>query len=96
MDTTIQSLKLVPEDIEDFLMNYQKEFNVNMDAFIYTDYFEEDVPIVYFLIIWIGKIFNRTKKVDRKTEITIRHLLNVAEKGQWFKPLQEKFSNFDA
>lgn len=88
LDTTIQSLKFIPEDIEDFLTSYEKEFNIDMVEFIYTDYFEEEIPLIYFVVEQIGKMVNtQNKNAEIKIDITIKHLLDVVKEGKWFKPV---------
>lgn len=83
-ETAFQDYKLFSEDIDAFFREFSSHFDVNMEAYNYYDYFYEDVHLVYIVRDWFLRVFNR-KKSQRK-RITIGHLIEVAEKGHWFKP----------
>ena len=76
LETEINKLNTLSEDNDRFLELFQSEFNINMKSFSYYQYFKEDNFIIYSLITML---FPTNKK-----SLTVRHLLKVIEKGEWF------------
>lgn len=81
---TIQSLKPVSDEINTFFDDFGNTFNIDGNEYNYYDYFCEDVHPFYAMKNMFKHVFNPSK--HKKTDITIAHLVEVIEKGKWFKP----------
>jgi len=84
-ETTLQSLHMVSEDIDDFFKGFGNKFNVDPTGYNYYNFFLEDVHPYYILRNFIYKIF-KPEKLKRKP-LTLDHLVKVAERGKWFDPV---------
>jgi len=83
-ETTLQSLNMVSEEIDDFFEKYGKEFNIDGEGYNYYDYFLEQVHPLHVLRDFYYRIFNPDK--IKKKELTIEHLAKVARNGKWLSP----------
>src|SRR5689334_25127326 len=83
LKTSINSFNAVSEDNDEFLRRYQKEFNVDMSKFDYYDFFDEDQIYSLALVNLVLRLFGKQKK---KLQLTIEHLVEVAQKGKWSQP----------
>jgi len=81
-ETTIQSLKMASEDIDDFFYYFGKEFQIDGEGYNYYNYFLEQVHLGDVIENFVFRIFN-PKKIKRKP-LTIDHLIKVAENKKWF------------
>jgi hypothetical protein len=84
LESTMQSFKMVSEEVFDFLKDYGNHFNVDFTGFRYYDYFFEEMHPIYVIRDLFYRIFVPSK--IRKTPLTIEHLVRVAERGKWFNP----------
>jgi len=84
LDTTLQSLNMVSEDIDDFFNDFASTFNVDGKGYNYYDFFFEDVHPLHVIRDVFYRVFNPEKV--KKKKLTIRHLVSVAERGKWFDP----------
>ena len=82
--TTINSFNAVSEDNEEFLRRFQQEFKVDMNGFNYSDFFNEDQFYSLAIVRLIMKVFGKEKK---KLDLTIEHLINVAQNKKWSQPI---------
>jgi hypothetical protein len=79
-NTELNKLNTVSEENDHFIDLFQTKFNIDMGAFKYYEYFEEDE----FILI---SIFRRMfKKIKKRKSLTVAHLLLVINKGKWFEP----------
>jgi|GEM_PF-1243641 len=83
-ETTMQSLKMISEDLTHFFMDFRDKFIVDMTGYSYYNFFLEDVHPVYRLRDLFYRIF-KPEKLKRKP-LTLDHLVKVAERGKWFDP----------
>ena len=84
IETTIQSLHMVSEEIDDFFDEFDKEFKVDGRGYNYYTFFFEQVHPGHILRDFFLRLF-KPEKV-RKKKLTLEHLVQVAEKGKWFDP----------
>ncbi|WP_367916522.1 DUF1493 family protein [Leadbetterella sp. DM7] len=88
LNTTIQSLGLGPEEIDEFFGDFVKTFYIDGQEYNYYDYFFEMVHPLHMLCDLFYRIFYPSK--NKKIMITMAHLLAVIEKGKWFKPQKDQ------
>ncbi len=87
-ETTLQSFKMVTDEIEDFLTMYGNYYKIDFTGFKYSDYFVEDMSYsqffkkLYNLFLYSSEIVEPNEKLP----LTIGHLIKVAERRKWFKP----------
>jgi hypothetical protein len=82
--TTLQSLRMVSEEIDEFMISFSEKFNVDMSSYNYRNYFFEQVHPLIILKETFMRIVAPARV--RKESITITHLIQVAQKGAWFEP----------
>jgi hypothetical protein len=77
-----KELEMNGDDAYFFMLDFGKEFQIDLDGFELSDYFPayDRTPFHY----WVIKFF-KPKKLDRKV-FRINHLIKVVEKGKWFDP----------
>ncbi|WP_202704360.1 DUF1493 family protein [Flavobacterium sp. UGB4466] len=80
LDTAVNKLQTISEDNDCFIGLFKTKFNIDMNAFDYYEYFDEDE----FILISIFRRIFRTKK--EKKSLTVEHLLSIINKGEWFEP----------
>lgn len=82
--TTLQSLNLVSEEIDQFFYDFFKFYSIDSKGFDYYDYFFEQVHPLIVIKDLFYRIF-KPEKVKKKM-ITIGHLVKVAKAGKWIMP----------
>lgn len=86
-DTVINSVFLSQDDaimiFEDFLMEFKIELGYT--SFDVDKYFYKISILDTILYYFLKKNFE--KKYKKKPPITIRHMIEVAKKREWFDPL---------
>ncbi|WP_264529108.1 DUF1493 family protein [Flavobacterium sp. N502540] len=80
LDMEVNKLQTVSEDNDRFMGLFKTKFNIDMNAFDYYEYFDEDE----FILISIFRRVFRTKK--EKKLLTVGHLLSIINKREWFEP----------
>ncbi|HXT83265.1 MAG TPA: DUF1493 family protein [Verrucomicrobiae bacterium] len=83
-ETTIQSLHMINDEVDDLLIKFSERFKVDMTGYVDAKFFLEDVHPLYRLRDLFYRIF-KPEKIKR-TPLTLDHLIKVAEKGKWFDP----------
>lgn len=83
-EATLQSFKMVSEDIDDFFTHFGESFNIDGNGYNYYDYFLEQVHPLHVVRDIFYQIFKPNK--IKKKPLTINHLIKVAERGHWFDP----------
>lgn len=74
----ILNKKIYGNDVDEILIGFFIEFDIDYKTFEFEKYFEEERDLRYLL----DKLFFRQRKSYRP--LTIEHLIKVAEKGEWF------------
>ncbi len=83
-NTTIQSLGIISEELDEFFEKYFKRFNIDPTSYNYYDYFLEQVNTLVVIRDVFYRIF-KSEKIRRR-KLTIAHLIKVAEHGKWIIP----------
>jgi len=83
-ETTIQSLHMINDEVDDLLIKFSERFKVDMTGYIDAKFFLEDVHPLYRLRDLFYRIF-KPEKIKRPP-LTLDHLMKVAERGKWFDP----------
>jgi acyl carrier protein len=81
METRLfQDLRVDGLDAEELLVKYKDQFDVNLDAFPYDDYFGPELAFnpIYWLFWWLVD----RSKLEMK-ELRVRDLVDAARAGTW-------------
>lgn len=81
-DTLFHDLKLAGDDIDYLLISFSQKFDVSLDSLKYEKFFIPEMTFPFEYII--KKLF--CKKCFDKEKVSLRHLVKVAEQGNWFDP----------
>lgn len=71
------------DEIESDLMAFFDTFNINYEGFNILNYFEAEPTRINFKNIFNKRLKNSPLNKG-KPPLTVRHLIEVAEKGEWF------------
>jgi len=79
IEKSLDDLGMYGDDKRDFLMSFIHKFNIESSNLDYDKYCEKEVFNPLKLLFY--------KKINKEViEITIKHLIKVAEKKVWFDP----------
>ncbi len=76
----ILNKKIIGNDVDEILIVFFIEFEIDYKTFEFEKYFEEERDLSDLFKM----LFFREKK--KYPLLTIKHLIKVAEKGEWFDP----------
>lgn len=74
-------LEMIGDDANFFMLDFEKEFEVKLDKFKFSEFFVEESSIPFYY--WYLKTFKR-EKLKRKN-FKLDHLVRVVKKGEWIE-----------
>ena len=71
----LEDLGVDGEDAEELIKNFSTKFNVNIDSFIFSSYFNPEYPFYVALFSWKKKHLKTFKVIDLINSVSIGKLI---------------------